>query len=93
MIAENVHHGSMFGKDRFEGRDMTWNMVFNHAEIPLAEEALQRFCKVWAHRPRCTKGRGTWGRLALPPGNGVVGAGLPFHQAMVLSMAWSDKVR
>ena len=72
MIAEDVHHGSMFGKDRLEGRYMTRDMMLDHAKIPLAEEALQTFGEIRAHRPRCTKGRGTWGRLSLPPDNGVV---------------------
>ena len=72
MIAEAVHHGSMFGKDRLEGRYMTWDMVLDHAKVPLTEESLQRIGEIRAHRPRRTKGRGTWGRFSLPPDNGVV---------------------
>ena len=60
VVAQNVHHGSMFGKDRLEGRDMTGDVVFDHAKVPLAEKTLQRLGKVRAHRPRCTKGGGTW---------------------------------
>ena len=72
MVAKNVHHGSMLDEDRLEGRDMARDVVLDHAKVPLAKETLQRFCKVWTHRPRCPKSRGTWCGFSLPPDNGVV---------------------
>ena len=69
-VAKKVHHGRMFHKNRLEGRDVTRNVVFDHAKVPLAEETLQGFCKVRTHCPRSPKGGSAWGGLSFPPVKG-----------------------
>ena len=70
-LHRRINHGGMFGED-FEGRHMTRDVVFDHAAVPLTEEALQRLGKVRAHHPWCPESGCRRRRFAFPPHDGVV---------------------
>ena len=62
----------MFDKNRLEGRQVAWNVVLNHAKVPLSEGTLEGFGQVGTHCPGGTKGRSSWCWFPLPPDDGVV---------------------
>ena len=55
VVAKYVHHGGMLDENRLEGRNMARDVMREHAQVPLAEETLSRFCQVGAHCPRCCR--------------------------------------
>ena len=62
----------MFDKNLLEGRKVAWDMVVNHAKVPLSEGTLQCFGQVGTHCPRGTECSSPWCRFPFPPDNGIV---------------------
>ena len=62
----------MFDKNRLEGRQVAWNVVLNHAKVPLSEGTLEGFGQVGTHCPGGMKGRSSGCWFPFPPDDGVV---------------------